>query len=126
MTAPPPGDVDARLLRAISNRDQAALQTLYERHSAWLFARLIRRCSDEDLVADVLQDTFLAVWRGAGRWRGDGDVAAWIWGISIRGWCRDFAAAGCRSPCPKTTSRRPRTASYPRRSPFCLVSNTAM
>ena len=31
-----------------------------------------------------MQDTFLAVWRGAGRYRGQGEVAAWIWGIAIR------------------------------------------
>jgi RNA polymerase sigma factor (sigma-70 family) len=79
-----PRDVDAQLLRAVSNGDEAALRTLYERRSAWLFARLLRRCNDEDLVSDVLQDTFMGVWRGASRWRGDGEVAAWIWGISVR------------------------------------------
>lgn len=26
----------------------------------------------------------MAVWRGAGRWAGRGEVAAWIWGIGIR------------------------------------------
>ncbi len=31
-----------------------------------------------------MQDTFVAVWRGAGRYRGTGEVAAWIWGIGIR------------------------------------------
>jgi RNA polymerase sigma-70 factor (ECF subfamily) len=31
-----------------------------------------------------VQDTFVAVWRGAKRYRGEGDVAAWIWGIGIR------------------------------------------
>ena len=31
-----------------------------------------------------MQDTFVAAWRGARRWRGEGDVAAWLWGIAIR------------------------------------------
>ncbi len=31
-----------------------------------------------------MQDTFVAVWRGAGRYRGSGEVPAWIWGIGIR------------------------------------------
>ncbi len=26
----------------------------------------------------------MAVWRGAGRYKGKGDVGAWIWGIAIR------------------------------------------
>lgn len=46
--------------------------------------RLSRRVGDPDVLADVLQDTFVAVWRSAGRWRGDGEVGAWIWGIAIR------------------------------------------
>lgn len=33
---------------------------------------------------EVLQDTFLAVWKGARRWTGQGEVAAWVWGIAVR------------------------------------------
>src|SRR6266496_258965 len=29
--------------------------------------RLARRCADQGLVDEVVQDTFVAVWRGAGR-----------------------------------------------------------
>ena len=32
----------------------------------------------------AVQDTFLAVWKGAGTYRGDGDVGAWLWGIAAR------------------------------------------
>jgi RNA polymerase sigma-70 factor (ECF subfamily) len=35
-------------------------------------------------VEEVVQDTFVAVWRGARRYRAQGDVGAWIWGIAIR------------------------------------------
>ena len=78
------GAADAELLNAVGGGDEAALRALYERHATWLYVRLLRRCGDEDVVADVLQDTFIAVWRGAGSWRGDGEVAAWIWGIGLR------------------------------------------
>lgn len=84
MSSEPAEDLDARLLRAVAAGDEPALRQLYQRHATWLYARLMRRCHNEDVVADVLQDTFVAVWRGARRWRGDGDVAAWIWGIGIR------------------------------------------
>ena len=57
---------------------------LYERHAPWLVVRLSRRCADPGLVEEVVQDTFVAVWKGARRFRGEGDVAAWIWGIGIR------------------------------------------
>ncbi len=36
-----------------------------------------------DVVDHAVQDTFLAVWREAGSYRGGGDVAAFIWGIGI-------------------------------------------
>jgi RNA polymerase sigma-70 factor (ECF subfamily) len=36
------------------------------------------------VVDHAVQDTFLAVWREAGAYRGGGDVAAFIWGIGIR------------------------------------------
>jgi RNA polymerase sigma-70 factor (ECF subfamily) len=75
---------DGQLLAALSDGDMSAMQTLYERHSPWLSIRLNRRCNDREVVADVLQDTFVVVWRSAGRFRGDGDVAAWLWGIAIR------------------------------------------
>ena len=77
-------DLDADLIRAVSAGDRAALSTLYDRHAPWLVLRLTRRCHDDGLVDEVVQDTFLAVWRGAGRWDGRGEVAAWIWGIGVR------------------------------------------
>lgn len=75
---------DGELLRQVSDGDRRALETLYARHAGWLLVRLSRRCADSGLVDEVLQDTFVAVWRGAGRYRGRGEVAAWIWGIAVR------------------------------------------
>ncbi|HEX9520445.1 MAG TPA: RNA polymerase sigma factor [Streptosporangiaceae bacterium] len=75
---------DAALLAAIGERDLAAMRVLYDRHAAWLSVRLTRRCNDCDAVADAVQDTFVAVWRKPQGFRGDGDVAAWLWGIAIR------------------------------------------
>lgn len=75
---------DADLLTRVARGDEAALRELFDRHAAWLRLRLLRRTSDPDLVADVLQDTFVAVWSSARRYRGEGDVGAWIWGIAIR------------------------------------------
>jgi RNA polymerase sigma-70 factor (ECF subfamily) len=37
-----------------------------------------------DVVDHAVQDTFLALWRGASAYRGGGDVAAFIWGIGVR------------------------------------------
>ena len=75
---------DQELLSAVAYGDTGALRVLYQRHSAWLTVRLLRRCNDRGLVAEVLQDTFVAVWRGASGFRGDGEVAGWGWGVAIR------------------------------------------
>lgn len=78
------GRTDVELLADVAGRDSGALAALYERHGAWLTARLSRRCADADIVDQAVQDTFLAVWRKPGGFKGTGDPAAWIWGIGIR------------------------------------------
>ena len=75
---------DRALVARIAGGDRSALEMLYRRHGPWLTDRLERRCGDPDLTDIAVQDTFLAAWRGAGRFRGEGDVGAWLWGIAIR------------------------------------------
>ena len=88
---------DAELLAAIADDDRGALQVLYGRHAPWLVTRLRRRAADPGLVTEVVQDTFVAVWRGARRYDGRGEVAAWIWGIGVR---RLIGALRKRTPIP--------------------------
>ena len=75
---------DHALLARVAGGDRVALEMLYRRHASWLTARLQSRCGDPDLTDIAIQDTFLAVWNSARKYRGDGDVGAWIWGIAIR------------------------------------------
>jgi RNA polymerase sigma-70 factor, ECF subfamily len=78
------GRSDADLLADVRQRDNGALAALYARHAAWITARLARRCADADIVDQAVQDTFVAVWRTPGAFKGTGEPAAWIWGIAIR------------------------------------------
>jgi RNA polymerase sigma-70 factor (ECF subfamily) len=75
---------DQDLLAAVADGDRGALRELHDRHAVWVSARLRRRCADGDIVDEAVQDTFVAVWKSAGRWDGRGEPAAWIWGIAIR------------------------------------------
>ena len=79
---------DAELLRAIAvDGDRRAFEELYRRYAPWLTARLRGRCADAGMVDDVVQETFLAVWRGSARYREDGsseDAAGWLWRIGSR------------------------------------------
>ena len=76
---------EAELVRRIAGGDRAAFDELYRRTSPWLAVRLRRRCADDDVVADVLQETYLAVWRAAGSFAGsvtDGSAVGWLWTIA--------------------------------------------
>lgn len=75
---------DAELLAAVGDGDRGALRELFLRHEPWLAARLARRCADPAIVDEAVQEAFWTVWRKPGSFRGDGEVAAWLWGIAVR------------------------------------------
>lgn len=78
---------EAELLRAIARGDQAAFDQFYARTSPWLAVRLSRRCRDPDLVAEVVQDTYLTVWRAAHAFVEagiGGGALGWLWTIAAR------------------------------------------
>ncbi|MEU1012969.1 RNA polymerase sigma factor [Streptomyces sp. NPDC005890] len=77
------GGADAALLRAVAQGDAGAMAALYDRHAGWLHARLTRRCADPELVREVLQDTFVTVWRSAAGHRGQ-EAGGWLWTIAAR------------------------------------------
>ena len=62
---------DDGLIAAVAAGDDTALRELFSRHAPWLAARLRAVLPAAD-VEDVLQETFLAVWRGAGGYRPGG------------------------------------------------------
>lgn len=78
------GRTDDELVRAAATGDRRAFETYYRRNAPWLEVRLRRRCGDAELAADVLQETFLAVWRGAASYRGTDQSAGWLWSIASR------------------------------------------
>jgi RNA polymerase sigma-70 factor (ECF subfamily) len=70
------------LIVAVAGGDEVALRELFSRHAPWLAARLRAVLPAAD-VEDVLQETFLAVWRGASGYRLEG-AGGWLWGIARR------------------------------------------
>ncbi len=103
MQAGYPERSDEELLDAMGDGDRRALQTLYQRHAPWLLVRLSHRCADPTIVEDVVQDTFVAVWRKPRAYARTGTVPAWIWGIGIRrliDQLRRRSASGRRFPAP--------------------------
>lgn len=57
---------DALLIRRVQDQDQRALYQLYDKYSGALFGVILRMCRDESLAEDLLQETFLKIWRNIG------------------------------------------------------------
>ncbi len=74
---------DEALLMACVVGDEAALGVLYDRHNRPVF-RFVSRISagPGSDVEDLVQCTFIEVWKSAGRFHGKGTVRSWIFGIS--------------------------------------------
>ena len=72
---------DDELIAALAAGDETALRELFARHAPWLAARLRAALPAAD-VEDALQETFLAVWRGAASYRPRGTPRAWMWVIA--------------------------------------------
>jgi RNA polymerase sigma-70 factor (ECF subfamily) len=78
---------EKQLLRLIARGDRAAFEELYRRTAPRLAVRLRKRCVDDDVVAEVMQETYLAVWRAAASFvgvAGEGSAAGWLWTIAAR------------------------------------------
>ncbi|WP_037678717.1 RNA polymerase sigma factor [Streptomyces griseus] len=99
---------DGELLRAIAaDGDRHAFEELYRRYAPWLTARMRSRCSDAGVVDDVVQETFLAVWRGTARYREEasGDAAGWLWRIGSRRLIDALRGDGARGRLRQTLAR---------------------
>lgn len=66
---------DENMIRAVAAGSDKALRELFDRHAPWISAWL-HRSLPSSAVGDVLQETFIAVWRGAGGYKSDGEVGA--------------------------------------------------
>jgi RNA polymerase sigma-70 factor (ECF subfamily) len=78
---------EEELVRRVARGDPAAFEQLYRRTAPWLAVRLRRRCADDQIVAEVMQETYLAVWRAAGGFAGaavSGSAVGWLWTIAAR------------------------------------------
>jgi RNA polymerase sigma-70 factor (ECF subfamily) len=75
---------DAALLRRVADGDRDAFGTLYRRHAHVVLAQIRLAVGEPGLSEEILQDTMLAVWRGAGSFRGVSQVRSWIIAIALR------------------------------------------
>ncbi len=78
---------DEQLVQEIAAGERAAFDLLVERHGDALFRFAARTCASERDAEDAVQDALLAVWRGAGTFRGDAPARTWIYRVVLHA-CR--------------------------------------
>jgi RNA polymerase sigma-70 factor (ECF subfamily) len=69
MSAPSPDAELMTLIDRIGRRDESALRQLYDRTSPKLFGLAMRVVRQREWAEDVLQESFLTIWRAAGDYR---------------------------------------------------------
>ena len=96
---------DDELVTRVAAGDDTALRELFGRHAPWLAVRLRAVLPAAD-VEDVLQETFLAAWRGARGYRPQGACGGWLWGIARRQAALLLRRRGLRGPGRDRAARR--------------------
>jgi RNA polymerase sigma-70 factor (ECF subfamily) len=77
-------DDDRDLLARTGAGDRQALTELYMRYRGAVFAYLLRLTPDQHLAEDLLQETFVAVWKSAASFAGRSAVKTWLIGVAHR------------------------------------------
>jgi len=79
-------DGDAALLERLASREPGdALERLYDRFAPSVYGLGLRALRDAQLAEDVVQDTFVRIWRSAARFDARrGSAATWIFALARR------------------------------------------
>lgn len=72
---------DADLIKRIAAKDQAAVQALYGRHNVRLFRFLLRFVKNEAIAEELVSETFMEIWRSAGKYEGRSAATSWMFAI---------------------------------------------
>ncbi len=94
-----PRDPGLELVRRVAAGDAAALRELYAVYGGRMHALALRMTGRASAAEDVVQESLLAAWRGAGRFRGESRVLTWLLGI-VHHKAADAAAERRLAPLP--------------------------
>jgi RNA polymerase sigma-70 factor, ECF subfamily len=73
---------DEALIALIAVRDKNAMRLLFVRHSARVFRFLLRLVDNAATAEDLVSETFIEIWRQAGRFEARSKASTWILGIA--------------------------------------------
>lgn len=74
---------DEELMHLIRSGDSRAFAVVYDRHCGSAFSLAYRMCGTRAAAEDVVQESFLSLWRSGGRYDASrGSVRTWLLGIT--------------------------------------------
>jgi RNA polymerase sigma-70 factor (ECF subfamily) len=89
---------DATLAAGIAAGDETPFMVVYDRHADLLFASVVRLLGDRDTAAEIVQESFLALWRRAHLYDAKaGSLIGWLLAIA-RNRAIDHLRAQSRRP----------------------------
>jgi len=75
-------ELDDAALAEAAKTERAAFDLLYRRYARRVYGYCYSRTANGQVAEDLTAQTFLAALEGIGRYRGEGSVAAWLFGIA--------------------------------------------
>jgi RNA polymerase sigma-70 factor, ECF subfamily len=79
-----PASRGAELLRRIGQGEEDAMACFYREHGRVVLGQILLVVGERALAEEIVQDTMLAVWRGAKSFRGESSVRSWVIAIARR------------------------------------------
>ena len=70
--------IDQELLQQIARGDEQAFDRLYESYNLAVYRYALSLVGDPAVAEEILQDVFLAVWKGADRFRYQAQIKTWL------------------------------------------------
>jgi RNA polymerase sigma-70 factor (ECF subfamily) len=78
-----PPDEDRALIDRVRNGDRRASSLLFRRHADDVYRRLTRLVGPDPEREDLVQEVFIAAFRGLARFRGDASFSTWLYKVSV-------------------------------------------
>lgn len=92
-----PADAEDAALAEAAKEDVGAFDVLYRRYATRVYRYCRSRSDDAQVAEDLTAQTFLAALEGIGRFREEGSVAAWLFGIAANV-CKGYHRTRQRHP----------------------------
>ncbi len=120
---------DCELVERIARGEEEPLGELYRRYAHRVFRFALTLTGQLELAEEVVQETFVSLWRAAGNYAGRAQVSTWLLGIARN---QSFAAmrreakgrrapaSPCVLPDPKEHTEREERQTTVRRAVECL------